>query len=129
MGAGVTLEPPELDWFWQLIDSAQLSRERLRVELSRLSKEDVHRFQDLFLELATELQDEPFTLYIDSAESEDGVADVAHWVVSQGRATYDSVLAEPARIPSRVEVGDPSDLSSVAYEVFHERFGEPLELL
>lgn len=123
------LDEADLAWFWHIVELARGSRDRLRTELTALDKDDVYRFQDIFLELATELQDEPFSLRLAENESEDGLADVSHWIVSQGRSRYEEVLDDPDTMPSHVDVGDPGNLFSVAYEVYHDRFGEPLDLM
>ncbi|HEX7305811.1 DUF4240 domain-containing protein [Lentzea sp.] len=119
----------ELTWFWDVVRQAGRSRDRLRAALARLDRAEIHRFQDIFVELATELQDEPYTAHVDADESEDGVEDIANWVVSQGCATYEQVLGNPRLMPSHVDVGAPDNLFSVAYEVFFERFGEPLDVM
>jgi hypothetical protein len=119
----------DVDWFWRTIDSAGQGRERLRELLMSFSKEEVYRFQDIFLEMAAELRDEPYTFYVSPGESEDGVEDISNCVVSSGRSTYEAVISEPSRMPAEVAVDDPTNLHSVAYEVYFKRFGEPLDLM
>lgn len=117
------------DWFWQIIHDAGGDKERLRQILHGLSKEEVYRFQDIFVEMATELQDEPYTMYVGEDESEDGIADIANWVVSQGKEAYQSVLNQPDRMPEHVELEESSDLFGAAYEVYYARFGEGLDVM
>ncbi|MFG1784201.1 DUF4240 domain-containing protein [Rhodococcus oryzae] len=119
----------DVDWFWDVIEEASRSRDRLRETLGRLPKGAVHTFQDLFLDFAAELQDEPYRSDLGPDESEDGLEDAAHWVVSQGRVTYEAVLAGRSRMPAHVDVGDPANLGGLAYEVYFHRFGEPLDLI
>lgn len=116
-------------WFWEMIAAAGQSRTRLREILGQLPQAAVYRFQDLFLDFASELQDEPYSDFLAPDESEDGLEDAANWVVSQGRTTYEAVLAEPSRMPSHIDVGDPTNLGGLAYEVYYDRFGEPLDLI
>ena len=71
------------DWFWSTIAAAQGDRERLHSELMKLGKEELRRFQEEFLDLAGELAVPPFDAFVE--ESEDGLTDVAEWVVSQGK--------------------------------------------
>ncbi len=81
------------------------------------------------MELAAELKDEPYTHYAGPDESENGLEDIANWVVSQGRERYEAVVAEPSQMPSHVDVGDPTNLSAVAYEIYYARFGEALDVI
>ncbi|SER73195.1 Protein of unknown function [Mycobacterium sp. 88mf] len=122
-------EGSDADWFWDVIAAASRSRDHLREILGHLPKDAVYKFQDLFLDFAAELQDEPYRSSLGPDESEDGLEDAAHWVVSQGRVRYEAVLAEPSRMPSHVDVGDPANLGGLAYEVYFHRFGEPLDLI
>jgi hypothetical protein len=112
-------------WFWDIIERAQHDPKRLRDILWALSRDDVDRFKSEFDAAATELQDEPFTDYMDPEESEDGVEDIASWVVSQGEAFYRSVFEDPSRTPEHIDVDDASDLTGVAEEVYYQRFGDP----
>jgi hypothetical protein len=119
----------DLDWFWQIIDQAHGSSDRLRAVLGDLTKEEIYQFQDTFVELATELHDEPYRHYVDSEESEDGLEDIANVVVSRGEAAYSGVIKNPELMPPNVAVDDPTNLSHVAYQVYYDRFGEPLEVI
>lgn len=122
------VEQADIDWFWSVVERAERSPERLRQILGGFSKADVYRFQDAFIEEAAELQDTPYSNYLDPDESEDGLEDIAHHVVSQGRERYEEVIDHPDRMPPSVDVGDPTDLFPVAYQVYYERFGEPLDV-
>ena len=92
----------------------------------KIEKEDIRRFQEEFLDLASELTVPPFDAFVE--ESEDGLTDVAEWVVSQGKAVYKSVLADPASIPHTVEGKGREILSGVAPLVYKDRFAEPLDV-
>lgn len=115
-----------LDWFWSIVGAANGDRERLRSELMRLSKEDLKQFHETFLDLAGELTVSPFAELVE--QSEDGLSDVAEWVVSQGRDYFQAVLADPTSIPHTVEGRGREILSGVAPFVYEERFGEPLNI-
>ena len=114
------------DWFWNIIAMSQKNRAHLKELLSTFSSEELRRFDDEFIQLAADLKDDPFLQYIDSDESEDGIDDIARWVVSQGRAYYEEVWSHPERIPSHIESGDEGILSGVADSVHYERFGRGL---
>ena len=72
-----------------------------RALLSTMPIPALLRFHDELLDAAAELQGEPYANHME--ESEDGQEDIAHWVVSQGRAYYEQVLAHPETIPYTVE--------------------------
>ena len=73
------------EWFWDIILRAARSKLKLRSILEGLTREEIYKFQDEFLDARTELTDETFVIHIDPDESEDGTADIADWVVSQGK--------------------------------------------
>jgi len=114
------------EWFWSIIAIAGADRDALQGQLLKLSQEDLRRFQEEFIVLASELQVSPFAAFVE--ESEDGLADVAEWVVSQGKNMYQAVVADPASIPHTVEGKGGEILSGVAPLVYEERFGEPLHI-
>ena len=118
--------PPGSDWFWSIIAAAGGDRERLRGDLMRLDQQDLRRFQEEFLDLAGELMLPPFNALVE--QSEDGLTDVAEWVVSQGKDLYRAVVADPLSIPHTVEGKGSEILSGVAPLVYEERFGEPLDV-
>lgn len=119
----------ELDRFWRRIEQAEGDQAKLRDILMKIPKAEVYSFQNSFIEMTAELQDEPYINYIGPDESEDGLADISRWVVSQGRSTYESVLADPSLMPRHVDVGDPKNLFDIGYDVYETRFGEELDLL
>jgi ferredoxin len=87
------------------------------------SKDNIVAFQEIFVDLAAELQCEPFTDYIE--ESEDGVEDVSHWVVSKGRTYYEKILKHPELIPYSIK-GNDSDtiLYGIADEVCLDKYND-----
>ena len=117
------------DWFWSIIERAQQDHRKLREILWELSEEEVASFHRDFVLATSVLRGEPFDelIYEDSGESEDGVMDIAYWVVAQGRERYDSVLKNPDLIPRHVEMGDPAVMHHVTVEVFYEKFGKELD--
>lgn len=106
------------DEFWSVIESADpLTR------LRTMPIPDLLRFHDELLDAAAELQGEPYTDHM--VASEDGQEDVAHWVVSQGRAYYERVLARPEAIPYSVEDKPTATLyAGVTLVVYRSRTGE-----
>jgi hypothetical protein len=112
-------------WFWRIIDQAQSNRNQLRDMLKTMSREDVIRFHHEFKDAAVQLTDSPFIDYM-SDLSEDGIQDIAEWIVSQGRDYYSEIWTHPERIPNEIEHGTLSTFSGVADDVFWDRFREPI---
>jgi hypothetical protein len=94
------VSPNELDWFWTLIEESSCSRVKLRSLLLDLDEAHLYKFQDIFVELASELKTEPFLNNM--PESEDAIDDIADWVVSQGSAVYGAIIARPDSVPESV---------------------------
>lgn len=106
------------DAFWSVVESADpLTR------LRTMPIPDLLRFHDELLDAAAELQDKPYSDHM--VASEDGQEDIALWVVSQGRAYYEQVLAAPATIPYSVEDRPTATLyAGVTLVIYRERTGE-----
>jgi hypothetical protein len=117
------------EWFWDIIRRADKSKLKLRAILEGFTQAEIYKFQDEFLEARAELTDDTFVTYIDPDESEDGVTDIANWVVSQGKEYFEEVLEDPQKIPSQVEIDNPEILFGVAEDIYEERFGETLGLM
>jgi hypothetical protein len=116
--------PEEIsNWFWSLIARGTESCDKLQQLLKDLSSEELARFEDEFRWAASGLQDEPFTLYMNPNISEDGVRDIAEFVVSQGREFYMTVWQDPSLVPPWVDEDDPRILSGIAGKVHWEKFG------
>ena len=122
--------PPELSqWFWEIVDRAQKSRDQLREILMQLTSEELGRFQDEFEEAAVALTEEPIVDYTDRELTEDGMEDLTMWVVSQGSAFYYSVWEDPARMPATIPEGRlKENLAWIPYGVHAKKFDTDLEL-
>jgi hypothetical protein len=116
------------DWFWSIIEQSEGSRDKLRLILRNMDKNQIYRFQDEFLEASIQLQDEPFNKYISPEISEDGEQDISNWVVSQGRKFYEFVWKNPSKIPYQIDIENPNNLFGIADEVYEEKFGEELDV-
>ncbi len=122
-------DPEEIpDEFWDTIRRAAGSRDTLRDIMTQASQEEVLAFAEDFTEAATQLKDEPFLQYVGPNTSEDGMDDIANWVVSQGKEAYTQVWQHPETIPKHIDVGDPANLYYVAESVYYKRFGEMPDL-
>jgi hypothetical protein len=111
------------DWFWGIVERAQKDRTTLDRILRGLERKDLIRFQHHFEETSLDLQGPRFTDLLPDL-SEDGIQDIADWVVTQGRAFYEQVQADPKRMPTTRAGGALATFSGVADNVFYERFNE-----
>jgi hypothetical protein len=115
------------DGFWDIIESAGRDERTLKTILWAMSEEEVANFHKEFVIAASVLRGEPFESLLGGTESEDGIMDIAYWVVAQGRQRYEATLKNPKSIPRHVDVGDPAVLHHVTVQVFHEKFGKSLD--
>jgi hypothetical protein len=111
-------------WFWAIIGLVQRDRSELKKILEGFTREEIEHFQDIFVEFAVELKDEPYTDYMES--SEDGIEDVANWIVSGGKMFYEQVLKKPELAPRSVWGKNEENLYGVADEVFYDKFNESM---
>lgn len=107
-------------WFWDIIKNSDQNQATLRAILKKLTKEQIIKFQEQFLDAAGVLQDDPFIDYIE--DSEDGLEDVSYLVVSRGEEYYFEILQYPEKIPETAE--GFQILFGVADEVCIELYGE-----
>ncbi len=114
------------NWFWDIVAKAKQNPIELRAILFALQKDEIKRFHSEFMEAAIELTDEPFQKHM-FGNSEDGVADIVEWVVSQGKEYYWTVWHNPNLIPPFLDDDVPS-LAGVAPLVYWQKYGEDLEL-
>jgi hypothetical protein len=112
-------------WFWGIIDLVQGDRDELKTILNNFTREELEQFQDHFIDLSAELQDEPYTDYMEP--SEDGVEDISHWIVSRGKKYYDGIVSKPENAPRSVEGKSEEILYGVANEVYFSKFRETMD--
>jgi hypothetical protein len=110
------------DWFWDIIQRAHKDRTQLRLILSKLGKEELLRFHSEFVVAAIQLRGERFHPYME--DSEDGVADISDWVVSQGKESYLMVWEHPEKIPYSVWGKAAEDLAGEASDIYEERYDD-----
>jgi hypothetical protein len=79
-----------------------------------------------FEEIAAEFKYEPYINYVSPKLSEDGIHDVAMWVVEQGKGSVYEVFDNPSLIPEQVD--HPIGFLSKAVRTFCTRFEAPIPL-
>jgi len=110
------------EWFWETIRMANSDREKLKDVLWGFELDELISFQEEFVDFSIELQDQPYTDYME--ESEDGIEDIANWVVSKGKAFYDEILRNPQSLPRSVNLLNREILYGIADEVCYEKYGK-----
>jgi hypothetical protein len=98
-----TEEPPV--WFWNLLDEARPSLDRLASILENLSAEQLEAFQRFYSDAALAVcpyWEGPYSKRQKQHLSEDGTQDFCEWVVSQGLTLW------------KAAVSDKTDLSTLA---------------
>ena len=111
--------------FWKIIEQAQQDRKRFREMLKSMGRAPIIDFYWTYEELANHLRIERYWPHVHPDLSEDGLAELANWVVAQGKAYYKKILAHPDLIPPKKN--DPGLLSEVVEE-FEERFNDDIPI-
>src|SRR5258705_267271 len=123
MAANIADEvPAEL---WTMIEAARGDPSRLRGELKAMTRKQLEHFCWTYEELATHLRTERHLPYVQSNLSEDGMAELANWVVAQGKSQYRKILEHAQLIPRKKN--DPGLLSALIEE-YEERFHDDMPL-
>lgn len=104
--------------FWAIIDAAERNSTKLRAALERLSREDLLEFYREFMACARELREPPF-----KNENTNHQEELTWYVVAQGKAAYEAVIAHPETFPDRIG-SDACDFRSDIADVYFERFDE-----
>lgn len=107
--------------FWEIIEAAGGDPDRLQEFLRAANRGQLSRFAWNYEEAAAHLR----PLFDDRGLSEDGMLELANWVVSQGRDYYKRVWDDPD-----VVTGDHEDpgLFGAAVAEYQRRYGEPLSI-
>ncbi|WP_338871431.1 DUF4240 domain-containing protein [Myxococcus stipitatus] len=114
--------------FWEVIHRASGQPNELERILWEMDEAEIARFHEEFVRITSVLQGEPFDRMMGGDVSEDGLMDIAYWVVAQGREFYEDILRHPERIPREVRDGDPVlRMGGVAGDVMEEKFGKELD--
>jgi hypothetical protein len=109
----MTLHPA----FWSTIDAAHRDKKQLRALIEPMSRAELLALYRDFIDAAGRLRKPPF----DDEESDDN-QERSWWVVAQGRATYEDILAHPEKMPGDT-TGPGIGFRGVIARVFAEKFG------
>ena len=104
------------DDFWQVIEEAGQDRLKFRELLEKMNRGQILRFCWTYEELANRIRIEPYCRHASPDLSEDGMAELANWIVAQGKNYYRNIFEHAEQIPARKnDIGFMSDLV-VEYE-------------
>jgi hypothetical protein len=109
--------------FWKIIEEAKQDRKRFRDMLKKMNRAAIIDFYWTYEELANQLRTERYWPHVDPDLSEDGLAELANWVVAQGKAYYRNILDYPNAIPPKK---NDAGLLSEVVEEFEERFNDDI---
>lgn len=132
------------EWFWDLLEASRPSLQRLEDWLGRAEPERIVEFARAWRDASEAIADATNGPTVDGERlSEDDTEDFCHWVVSQGRETWQTALP-PAALEDFVRryrggdgTWDPdfrdsrraarsSSPRTLAFVVFRERFDDEL---
>lgn len=99
------------DEFWQVIEDAHQDRAKFREILKGMNRGKILRFYWTYEELANRIRLEPYLNYADPEISEDGMYELANWIVAQGKEYYKKIFNHPELIPPmKSDIGFLSDV-------------------
>ena len=113
--------PEEL---WHILEEVQGETKKLLARLAEMDRAAMVRFCWNYAEAAAYLREYPYLEFADPLLSDDGVADLANWIVAQGRETYAKIYDTPEQMPQGIKP-DPG-LLGAAIDHYQQRFGESL---
>jgi hypothetical protein len=129
--------------FWALIDDARAGDDqdvagRAAALLAVRPREDILAFQQVFWDLMSESYREPLwgaAYTINGGCSDDAFDYFRGWLIGQGRATFESAVADPdslAAVPAVQAAAeefmelDNEEMLSIAWNAYRSAFGEDL---
>ncbi len=107
--------------FWAIIDGAGRDASKLRAALEELSREDLLSFYREYMGFARELREPPF-----KNENTNHQEELTWYVVGQGKAAYDAVIAHPETFPTKIGRDGARNFVSDIVDVYAERFDEEI---
>ncbi len=123
--SGNTIADTVPDEFWASIEQAHQDPNRFRKMLGTMNRGAMIRFYWTYEELANQLRTERYFPHVHPDLSEDGLAELANWVVAQGKAYYREILDHPEQIPPKK---DDAGLLSEVVEEYEQRFKDDIPI-
>jgi hypothetical protein len=109
--------------FWDLVERFKTDPDAVEEQFREMSRDELRAFYKRWMEQAADLQDDEFREHLPEDTSEDHLEDIAFYVLSQGKKSYDSVMLDPSKIPSTIPDGWGGDIvPGRALRVWKQRF-------
>ena len=89
------------DEFWKIIQEAEQDPAKFRKLFDEMDRDKIIRFYWTYEEVSNHLRTEKFLPYVHPDLSEDGLAELANWVVAQGKDYFENILENPQLIPPK----------------------------
>ncbi len=109
--------------FWDIIEKAQQDPLRFRAIIKKINRQQLLLFYWTYEELANWLRTEYYSSNASRNLSEDGMSELANWVVAQGKEYYHKIFNHPELIPSKK---DDLGFLSEAIEEYEQRYKSDL---
>lgn len=107
--------------FWRIVEDARQDPDRLRERLKKMSRDELINFAWTYEALANELRTDIYWDFVEPDTSEDSLAELANWIVAQGRELYEEVWKDPAEMPA---LHDDPGLLLEAIREYEERYDD-----
>ena len=107
--------------FWTTIDAAHRDRDALKALLAPMSREELLEFYRDYKDLAYRLREPPFV-----DRGTDYQEELTWYVVAQGRAAYEAILAHPETFPGHQGPDGRAFISAIG-DAFFEKFDEEIQ--
>lgn len=92
---------------WALVEQGRQDPDAVRSRFVEMSEAELVDLYWTYQQVVADLKDESITAHLDPPLSEDGLDDIAHWVVGQGLDYYEDVMTEDGAMPRQVPSGEP----------------------
>ena len=112
---------------WALVERARRDPDAVLSRLADMSETELVDLYWTYQHVVADLKDESITAHLDPPPSEDGLDDLAHWVVGQGLDYYEDVMTEDGALPPRLPRGESVPFwDGEISKVYYERYGVPV---
>ena len=99
--------------FWDLVERFKTDPDAVEEQFREMSRDELRGFYKRWMEQAGDLQDDEFREHLPEDTSEDQLEDIANYVLSEGKKSYDSVMLDPFALSSVwVSSTDPESTGS-----------------
>jgi hypothetical protein len=109
--------------FWALVDAGVEDPNVVEERVKGMSEQELVDFYWLYQDQIDELMEDEFTEVFEDY-SEGHHEDLATWVVRQGKAYFDSVVAEPETFPTELPKSTGPSYQTLVTREYKPRYGK-----